>query len=850
MKEYKMEKHLNGDAQKAIGFLKQFHPNCAWTLTVIAVDTGGIKTKTFSHSEEKDALRWIEGFNGKRNLYFQVNPSLEVVNKKAKKEDIKALHYLHVDIDPESGEDLEQERERILDLLTVRLPRDVPKPSSIVFSGGGYQAFWKLKKPVELKGDTSLVKKLEMYNKALEELLGGDKCHDISRIMRLPGTVNIPDEGKRKKGRTRELSKKVYFKDLEYSLEDFPQPQPENESQSKTQSPVDLSNLKAKPISDLGELDEWNVSDRLKVIIHNGNHHEMPKDGDNSRSVWLFDVCCGLVRCAVPDEVILGIITDGKWAISESVLDKGALTHKYAVRQIESAKEKVGQIKRKIIVQEGDLTKILNEAELALIEQGSGIFQRGKNLVRTIRVNQSNRNDGIKRDGTSSIIEDVDSKWLTEEMGRTAQWVRNKKKGDAYVEQSIDPNEKYAKHLLVRTGEWGFDVLNGVVTSPTLRKDGTVLQIEGYDIETGLKYESLGVNFPSVPEHPTKEDAKIALEKLEKVFAEFPFVDDSSKSVALSAVLTGLVRRSIETAPLFAIDAPTPGTGKSLLCDLVSYIVTGHSPSMITQGKNPEEDEKRLASILKAGDSVIVMDNCEQPIGGDFLCAMLTSGTVKARILGKSEVADLHSNVLVMATGNNIVPGRDMGRRMMVCRLDAQNERPDNREFKVDIRKYVKENRPELVVAGLTILRAYIVAGYPNALKKIGSFETWNWVREAMVWLGCDDPEKTREQFLISDPRTQVWGEILELWHDCYGNKPTLLRNVKEHDHFNAPSNYKELCDALMDFADVRDFNTRSIGSKMKGMVGRIVNGKKLCKVADPRIAQWYVVQVHEPKNE
>ena len=108
---------------------------------------------------------------------------------------------LHVDIDPRAGEDLEAERARALGLLTTNLPAGVPAPTVIVFSGGGYQGFWRLEEPIPINGDLAQAEDAKRYNQRLETLFGADQCHNIDRIMRLPGTVNVPDERKAKKGR-------------------------------------------------------------------------------------------------------------------------------------------------------------------------------------------------------------------------------------------------------------------------------------------------------------------------------------------------------------------------------------------------------------------------------------------------------------------------------------------------------------------------------------------------------------------------------------------------------------------------------------------------------------------------
>ena len=330
------------DNQAAIDFLRQWSEDGPWVLTAIQTDRKSISTATFYPKTEGVLLKWLGDFNGKRNIYFHVNSPKRDLTKKADREDIKSVDWFHVDIDPRAGEDLEEERRRALGLLTTHLPMTVPPPTCIVFSGGGYQGFWRLEDPIPIDGDLPKAEDAKQFNIQLELLFGADNCHNIDRIMRLPGTINIPDARKLKKGRTATLATLVEFNDNVYPLSTFtaaPAVQMSGETSfgGGGGATVEISG-NVERIDDASELDPWDVPDRVKIIMAQGSHPDQPKSGDDSRSAWLFDFCCQMVRHEVPDDVIYSIITDPQWPISESVIEFKGNAEKYAIKQIESAK--------------------------------------------------------------------------------------------------------------------------------------------------------------------------------------------------------------------------------------------------------------------------------------------------------------------------------------------------------------------------------------------------------------------------------------------------------------------------------------------------------------------------------
>jgi hypothetical protein len=327
---------MTPDYQAAIDFLNLWCPQGPWVLTAIEPDRKekGIDTMTFRDPEE--AIEWLEAQGHSRNLYFHVNPTTKDMRKKALRTDIAALAWLHVDIDPRAGEDIAEEQARALKVLQ-NPPGNIPPPTVIVFSGGGYQGFWKLREPLPIGGDLAIAEEAKRYNLQIELLFGADNCHNVDRIMRLPGTINRPDAKKRKKGRVEALATLVDWAGHEYDLSDFtaaPTVQKADTGFSSGKLSVSANFQRYGCVEDLPE----KVPNWCRVLIVNG---EDPDDPEKyaSRSEVLWNVCCELVRAEMTVEQIYAVITDPDFKISESILDKKSSSERYALRQIERALE-------------------------------------------------------------------------------------------------------------------------------------------------------------------------------------------------------------------------------------------------------------------------------------------------------------------------------------------------------------------------------------------------------------------------------------------------------------------------------------------------------------------------------
>jgi hypothetical protein len=133
------------------------------------------------------------------------------------------------------------------------------------------------------------------------------------------------------------------------------------------------------------------------------------------------------------------------------------------------------------------------------------------------------------------------------------------------------------------SGTWpGIRPIRGIVTSPVLRADGSILQSQGYDADSGL-YVDLTEVFPPITSAPTADDSRKAVALLFDLVADFPFRDEACRSGWLASLLTPLAREAYRgcTGPLFLFDANVRGSGKSLLADVNRLIVTGREATRL-----------------------------------------------------------------------------------------------------------------------------------------------------------------------------------------------------------------------------------------------------------------------------
>lgn len=475
-------------------------------------------------------------------------------------------------------------------------------------------------------------------------------------------------------------------------------------------------------------------------------------------------------------------------------------------------------------------------------------------------------------EGTIAYVSDgkarpVSPDWLLDHMGRVCDFYTLGKRRDpggdeVPVERPDDAPPAVARAILAKHGARGLPKLVAVVTAPTLRPDGSILDVPGHDEASGLLYYCEHPNPPRVPLSPTPAQVLAALRELWEPFRHFPLVDDVDRCVVLQGLLTAALRASLPTAPGIGLDAPAAGSGKTLLARCIGILATGAEPAILPPADSADETRKRLFAALLEGYRVVLWDNVREPLGNASLDAFLTAPIFADRILGSTQTASLPNRALFIATGNNLRLSSDTCRRVLLARLDTQMETPYSRDFSFDPAQMLAADRLRYVIATLTIVRGYIAADRPKvASGRTASFETWDdLVRQPLCWLAAlvqeagdadlpriADPLQATTRAFEHDPETTQLGALLEAWHGAFGSVPTTVANAV----LRADTN-QQLAEAIEEIAGQSGrTNTRSLGRWIERMAGRIVSRKSFVR---GRLAgglrRWQVCHAHGPSPE
>ena len=244
-------------------FESSFNSGCG-NIEIRTFDKNNYATQNFFASEPEAAKQVYQLLQQGIDVYFGVNPR---TGNGGSKENVHYLSAFHAEIDygtvGHEKSSIHQTYEEALDAIQSFKP----EPTIILHSGGGFHCYWVLSNP--LKVSDVGVKVLESINKALIKKLGGDPgTHDISRVLRVPGTFNfkVPDN-------PRPVSL-IVNNHKKYSLKDFEQFISVETPADKPKQVNNVVNQQSQtiiPSISAIDIDALPISEKIKNLIKHGN---------------------------------------------------------------------------------------------------------------------------------------------------------------------------------------------------------------------------------------------------------------------------------------------------------------------------------------------------------------------------------------------------------------------------------------------------------------------------------------------------------------------------------------------------------------------------------------------------
>lgn len=567
-------------------------------------------------------------------------------------------------------------------------------------------------------------------------------------------------------------------------------------------------------------------------------------DGINAGGdAWIWLACeCG----AVPWEQA------GSGVLKDRAILKKTLKHAVSrglITEAEAGLEDDTQSRpsRKIQVNGRYLQEITADALEALAENNDPpkIFMRSGHLARLVSKDRL-------------VIEPLNESALRGLLARAAGFVKYEGKDEETGEPKFTrarPPLDVVRDIL-SLGSWpGFPEIEGVIETPVLRPDGSILLTQGYDGVTRLYYASASeLQRLQVPETPLAEDAKKAAQHiLDEILVDFPFKDDASKANAYALLLSVIARPMIEgNVPLALLDKPQAGTGASFFAEIVAMIATCRPANMMGAPGTEDEWRKSITSSLLDGNPIIVIDNVTGKLHSSSLTRALTSRVWRDRFLGKSEMLDLPQRAVWIATGNNIAIGGDLARRSYWIRMDASMARPWTRTgFKhEDLLAWIKANHASILSDLLTMARAWVLAGRPEgSAKAIGGFKEWLEVIGGILeFAGIQGLLANASELYDSmDQDVQQWDAFLGEWAAIHADNLITAGRLKD-ELISIEQIYRTFQEAMPDeVADAvrKDRKaTLSLGLILWKHVDQIYpSGRKLCceKDTHTKVSLWKV---------
>jgi hypothetical protein len=467
--------------------------------------------------------------------------------------------------------------------------------------------------------------------------------------------------------------------------------------------------------------------------------------------------------------------------------------------------------RREIVITRRRLRDLAEDGWDGLNDSGPQMFRHGDALAEI----------GSADDGRAAVVH-LSVPRLRGRLDRAADWLR----ADKHELVPARPPKDVVEDMLALPRD--LPLLRGIIGTPAFAADGTLDITPGYQASTGLYYEPSGDPIPVVPLNPDTTDVRRAKMLLQELLCDFPLADDASIAHAISVPITGVVREMIAgPTPAYVYDAPTPGSGKTLLAGCLGLIISGTAPAVMTAAKNEEEWRKRITSILRGGSPVALFDNIKQRLSSEAIAGVLTSTLWADRLLSKNVEIRLPNRTIWMLTGNNIELDTDIARRSVAIRIDARMDRPwDRAQFRHALPHWAVRHRHDLVWACLVLARNWLAAARPAwDGTPLGSYEEWSAVVGGVLQAADINGflENRERLYQRMDLEGEEWREFVTQWWENFGEQETRVAALYSIAVEVLPSVFRRAKDDATE-------------SSLKAMLGRAIAAQR-----DRRFGDFFI---------
>lgn len=279
-------------------------------------------------------------------------------------------------------------------------------------------------------------------------------------------------------------------------------------------------------------------------------------------------------------------------------------------------------------------------------------------------------------------------------------------------------------------------------------RDGKLLQIAGYDRESGI-----WAGGSQVPEIPLPE----AVTLLHSMVADFRFPTESDRTRALAAIITpALVFGGLlgGRAPIDLGEADDSQAGKGYRLKIKSCLY-GESLRTVTQKKNGGVGslEEAFNAALISGASFVNIDNVRGNVDSPAIEAFMTADSYMARSAYSKNMEIDPRRVILSMTSNKADMTTDLANRSACVRIIKQSPGYAFATFpEGDILDHVEANQSRFLGAVFAIVRAWHAAGRPRTKETRHDFRRWaqtlDWITQNLLEAGplLDGHKETQQR--------------------------------------------------------------------------------------------------------